>query len=186
MRQSLAPRLIFALLAAWAVFLIARAAPYYLPDLGFLRALLLRFMKEKAPASGAVYALHHHLEMLLKTGLLHLVLAGFGAGPIGAADAAAIREIGRLFVGRAGRIAAAVLAAALTRIDPGLERSHTAAVDGSLFEKMPGFRTSMEEAFIELYGDRAGRIAPALTHDGSGLGAAIIAASATALPGGPA
>jgi tetratricopeptide (TPR) repeat protein len=83
MRQSLAPRLIFALLAAWAVFLIARAAPHYLPDLGFLRALLLRFVKEKTPQAGVVYALHHHLEMLLKTGLLHLVLAGFGAAVVG-------------------------------------------------------------------------------------------------------
>lgn len=114
------------------------------------------------------------------------LLAGMGAGPMGPDDAAAVREIGRLFVGRAAHIAAVALAAALTHIDPGLARSHTAAVDGSLFEKMPGFRTFMGEAFMEIYGDRADRIALALTHDGSGLGAAIIAASALDSPAGPA
>jgi hexokinase len=112
------------------------------------------------------------------------LLAGFGADKTSPDDAAAVREIGRLFVRRAARIAAAALAAAVTRIDPGLEKTHTAAVDGSLFEKMPGFRTSMGEALAELYGDRADRIAPALTHDGSGLGAAIIAAAASAVPPG--
>ena len=114
------------------------------------------------------------------------LLAGLGAGPIGSDDGAAVREIGRLFAGRAARIAATALAAALTRIDPGLERRHAAAVDGSLFEKMPGFRTAMVEAFTELYGDLADRIVLALTHDGSGLGAAIIAASALHSPAGPA
>ncbi len=112
------------------------------------------------------------------------LLAGFGAGGISPDDAAAVREISRLFVRRAARIAAAALAAAVTRIDPGLERSHIAAVDGSLFEKMPGFRTSMGEALAELYGDHADRIATVLTHDGSGLGAAIIAAAASAVPPG--
>ena len=114
------------------------------------------------------------------------LLAGLGAGPTGPVTAAAVREIGRLFVERAARIAAAALAAAVTRIDPGLERSHTAAVDGSLFEKMPGFRKAMGEAFAELYAGRAERINPALTHDGSGLGAAIIAASAPGVAAGPA
>jgi hexokinase len=114
------------------------------------------------------------------------VLAGFGAGSPDPEDAAAVREIGRLFVRRAARIAAAALAAAVIRIDPGLERPHTVAVDGSLFEKMPGFPEAMGEAFAELYGSRPERIVPALTHDGSGLGAAIIAASACGGPAGPA
>jgi hexokinase len=105
-------------------------------------------------------------------------LAALGVPGAGLGDAAAVREIGRLFVRRAARIAAAALAAAVTRIDPGLERSHTVAVDGSLFEKMPGFREGMGEAFSGLFGDRADRLAPVLTHDGSGLGAAIIAAAA--------
>lgn len=107
-------------------------------------------------------------------------LAGLGVPGAGPDDAAAVREIGRLFVRRAARIAAAVLSATMTRIDPGLERAHTVAVDGSLFEKMPGFRAFMAEAFSGLFGVRADRIAPVLTHDGSGLGAAIIAAAAGA------
>jgi hexokinase len=51
---------------------------------------------------------------------------------------------------------------------------------------MPGFRTAMVETFTELYGGLADRIVLALTHDGSGLGAAIIAASALHSPAGPA
>jgi hexokinase len=107
-------------------------------------------------------------------------LDGLDVPSAGPGDAAAVREIGRLFVRRAARIAAAVLAATVIRIDPELERAHTVAVDGSLFEKMPGFQTFMGEAFADLFGVRAGRIAPVLTHDGSGLGAAIIAAAAEA------
>jgi hexokinase len=105
-------------------------------------------------------------------------LADLGVPGAAPGDAAAVREIGRLFVRRAARVAAGVLAAAVTRIDPGLDRTHSVAVDGSLFEKMPGFRDGMGEAFSDLFGDRADRIAPVLTHDGSGLGAAIIAAAA--------
>jgi hexokinase len=105
------------------------------------------------------------------------LLAGLGAVEIDAEDAAAVREIGRMFVRRAARVAAGALAAAVTRHDPELERFHTAAIDGSIFEKMPGFPESMRAAFDELFGARAERIRLALTHDGSGLGAAIIAAS---------
>ena len=105
------------------------------------------------------------------------VLAGLGADGAGRDDAAAVRAIGRTVVLRAARIAAAALAAAVTKNDPGLQAAHTVAVDGSIFEKMPGFRESMRAAFGELFGARAERITLALTHDGSGLGAAIIAAS---------
>jgi hexokinase len=105
-------------------------------------------------------------------------LAAWGVPGAEPGDAAAVREIGRLFIRRAARIAAAVLAATVTRIDPGLERPHTAAVDGSLFEKMPGFRTFMTEAFSDLFAGPGDRIVPVLTPDGSGLGAAIIAAAA--------
>ncbi len=71
----------------------------------------------------------------------------------------------------------------MTKNDPGLQGAHTVAVDGSIFEKMPGFRESMRAAFGELFGVLAERITLALTHDGSGLGAAMIAASTGAYSG---
>ncbi len=108
------------------------------------------------------------------------LLAAAGAPGLPEEDAAAVREIGRLFARRSARIAAAGLAAAVTRRDPGLERAHTAAVDGSLFEKMPGYPDALAEALEGLFPGRSGRIAPVLTRDGSGLGAAVIAAAAAA------
>ncbi len=105
------------------------------------------------------------------------LLAGLGASGTGAGEAVAVRRVGWLVSARAARIAAAVLAAAISKGDPALDRPHTAAVDGSVFEKHPGFKEEMEKTFLELWPERGARIRPALTHDGSGLGAAIIAAS---------
>ncbi len=65
--------------------------------------------------------------------------------------------------------------------DPDLSADHTIAVDGSLFEKYPRFRSRMEGVFRELYGDRASRLNLILTTDGSGFGAAVIAAVASTL-----
>lgn len=81
---------------------------------------------------------------------------------------------------RAGRISAAALAAVLTKIDPRLLRRHTVAIDGSVYEKLPGFSGTMRAALVELFGKRAGRIRIALSKDGSGKGAAIVAAVAQA------
>jgi hexokinase len=107
------------------------------------------------------------------------LLADLGAGTVVEEDARALREIAWIVSDRAARIAASILAATVTKNDPALDRDHTIAVDGSVFEKHPGFRVRMEETFRELYGDRGARIRLELTRDGSGLGAAIIAAVAS-------
>ena len=77
---------------------------------------------------------------------------------------------------RAARISAAAMASVITRMDPALERKHTIAVDGSVFEKHPGFPTRIRAAFKEIFGKKAGRIKLSLTKDASGRGAAILAA----------
>jgi hexokinase len=89
-----------------------------------------------------------------------------------------IQEISSLISTRSARIAATVIAASLLAIDPGLNHSHTAAIDGSLFEKYYRYKERMQEAFAELLGGKASQITTTLTHDGSGVGAAIIAAVA--------
>jgi hexokinase len=110
-------------------------------------------------------------------GVRALLEAGGGV-PVAAEDAAALREICWIVSDRAARIAAAVLAATVSKNDPNLRRPHTIAVDGSVFEKHPGFRERIAEALAEILGDRSVLIRLEQTHDGSGLGAAVIAAVA--------
>jgi hexokinase len=116
---------------------------------------------------------------------VRFLLGEWGERTAGVGDAAKLREISRIVSTRAARLAAAVLAATVTKNDPALDGMHAIAVDGSVFEKHPGFEGGIWETFRELFGDRAERIRLKLTHDGSGLGAAIIAAvSAAETPGG--
>jgi hexokinase len=75
---------------------------------------------------------------------------------------------------------AAAITAVITWLDGGLDTFHTVAIDGSLFRKYPGFRGVMTATLGELLGDRALRTRFAPVHDGSVIGAAIIAAAASA------
>ena len=115
-----------------------------------------------------------------KAEAVRAMLADIGAAGATVEDASELRRIAWIVSNRAARIAAAVLAATVTWIDPDLERDHTIAVDGSVFEKHPGFAAAMNAAFREILGDKSARVRTALTHDGSGLGAAVIAAAAMA------
>lgn len=101
-----------------------------------------------------------------------------GAGKLDLEDRKVIKKICRVVTARGARISAAVLAAVITKIDPGLYRRHTVAMDGSLYEKHPLFAADMKNTLKELLGQGAKRIKITLTKDGSGLGAAIIAAVA--------
>lgn len=92
-------------------------------------------------------------------------------------DAAAL--VCRIVSKRSARIAGAALAAVVTWMDANLERKHTIAIDGSLFEKYPGYPENMRCVLEELFARRADRIALCATSDGSGIGAAIIAAVAS-------
>ena len=93
------------------------------------------------------------------------------------------KRICRIISSRAARISAAAVAAVVTKMDPGLEHKHTVAIDGSVYEKYPGFSRGMKLAMREMLGKKASRIKMALAKDGSGVGAAIIAAAADSLNG---
>lgn len=95
-------------------------------------------------------------------------------------DRMLIKSICSMVSTRAGRISAAALGAVVTKTDPRLSRRHTVAIDGSVYEKLPGFAKTMRSALAELFGPKAGRIKIALSKDGSGKGAAIVAAVAAA------
>jgi len=79
---------------------------------------------------------------------------------------------------RAARISASCIAAIVRKTDSRLSRAHTVAVDGSVFEKHPTFAKNMDEALKEIFGKDASRVKLTLAKDGSGKGAAIIAAVA--------
>ncbi len=91
------------------------------------------------------------------------------------------RNICRIVSGRASRISAAALAAVIMKMDRELSRKHTIAIDGSVFEKYPGFSDRMRSALKEIFGNRSSRVSMVLAKDGSGKGAAIIAAVAGSL-----
>jgi hexokinase len=106
------------------------------------------------------------------------IFTGLSLADVSAADRQAIREIGRIVSTRSARIAGAAIAAVVTWMDTHLEADHTIAIDGSLFEKYPGYRDAMTALLQDLFGDRAARIKLKLVRDGSGIGSAIIGAVA--------
>lgn len=93
-------------------------------------------------------------------------------------DKILLQQLCRIVSARAARLGAAAISAVLTWIDPKLKEVHTVGIDGSLFEKYPGFNTKITDVFEELYGEKAERITLVHSKDGSGKGAAIIAAVA--------
>ena len=98
-------------------------------------------------------------------------------------DKKVVKEVCAIVARRAARITAAVIFAIVTHMDRNIQRYHTVGIDGSLFEKHPFFKKDIQEAMRELsmeaFGDnRCEKISLKLTTDGSGIGAAVIAAMA--------
>lgn len=96
-------------------------------------------------------------------------------------DRRLVKKICGLVSLRASRVSAAAIAAVITKIDPALSGKHTVAIDGALYEKHPHFSDNIRVALKEIFGKKVSRIKTALTKDGSGKGAAIIAAVAESM-----
>jgi hexokinase len=109
------------------------------------------------------------------------VLKGLGIRRSSLYDRQVLKAACGIVSTRAARLSAAALAAVVTKTDPGLSRRHTIAIDGSVYEKHPGFSKRMEGTLHELFGKKASRLTMMLTKDGSGKGAAVIAAVASSL-----
>jgi hexokinase len=91
----------------------------------------------------------------------------------------ALKAVAEAVTARSARLVGATFAGTVTRIDPGLERPHVVAIDGSLYELMPGYDGHIRASLDEILGSGAGKVTTVLAKDGSGLGAAIAAAVAT-------
>lgn len=79
------------------------------------------------------------------------------------------RRLAALVAGRSARLVAATFRGVLAHIDPARKSRHTIAIDGSLYEKMPGYAGMLAAAL---------GTSPVLAKDGSGAGAAVAAALA--------
>lgn len=110
---------------------------------------------------------------LTATGIL---LHGLGVTESTEDDRRNLREL-CLGVGRrSARLVAMSIVATATYVDPDLEREHLVAADGSLFRGFPGYEVDVEFGISELLGNQADRVQVAYVRDGSGLGAAVLAA----------
>ncbi len=87
-----------------------------------------------------------------------------------------IQCLARVIAERSARLVAATFVGTMRQLsgkEP-IKKQHI-AVDGSVYEKMPGAKEYMASAFLELLGEDAGKVDTVLDCGGSGLGAAIAA-----------
>ncbi|MEI6055164.1 MAG: hypothetical protein WCR55_03815 [Lentisphaerota bacterium] len=89
-----------------------------------------------------------------------------------------LKHVSKLISGRSAKLSAAAISAVVLWMDPELKSKHTIGIDGSLFEKYPGYKEMMEEVFEDIFKKNAKQIVCEHARDGSGVGAAIIAAIA--------
>ncbi len=89
------------------------------------------------------------------------------------------RAVAEIVSTRSAHLAAMALAAVLLWQEERLAEDGVVAIDGSLFEKFPGDRETMVAFLEELLGEHARNVHVEDARDGSGVGAAIIAAIAS-------
>lgn len=93
-------------------------------------------------------------------------------------DRATLKTIANLVCTRSARLVAATYLGIIKHIDPNLQHQHNIAIDGSLYEKMPGYATHMQIALDQALDGTEATAITTLTKDGSGIGAAIATAIA--------
>ena len=115
-------------------------------------------------------------DELAGTGML---LKRLGVGTSEPDERRLFKKICQLVAGRSARMVAMSIAATTTYIDPRLESQHVIAVDGSLFRGYPGYQLEAQAGLQEMLGNSSIEQAQvSYVRDGSGIGAAIIAAVA--------
>jgi len=92
----------------------------------------------------------------------------------------AVRRVVESVAGRSAWLVGATFAGILRYLDPGLEREHVVAIDGSLYAHMPFYDAGIRAGLEACLGPGAGRVTTSLIKDGSGIGAAIAALVANA------
>ena len=93
-------------------------------------------------------------------------------------DRKVLKTIATLICTRSARLVAATYLGIIKHIDPMLQYNHNIAIDGSLYEKMPGYAQDIQLALDQGLAGTAAKATTGLTKDGSGIGAAIATAIA--------
>ena len=107
-----------------------------------------------------------------------MLLRSLGVSDSALDDRRRLREISAAVAHRSARLVASTIAATATYIDPNLENDHIVAADGSVIRGYPGYQTEVQSGLRDILGPRADRIRLIYLRDGSGLGAAVVAAVA--------
>ncbi|WP_054696992.1 hypothetical protein [Syntrophomonas palmitatica] len=97
-------------------------------------------------------------------------------------DLRLIKDVGELVVNRSAQLIAASFAGILVYIDPALQHEHTIAIDGSVYENMPGFAENLQKNLYQILNVPSGQISLRLCKDGSSIGTAIAAAMIAQTP----
>ncbi len=90
-------------------------------------------------------------------------------------DVKIVLDFASLIVKRAAQLVASTYLGTLMHLDPELMKEQTIGIDGSIYEKMPGFHDAIKQALKEMTGAKADKIQLKLVKDGSGAGAAVAA-----------
>ena len=106
------------------------------------------------------------------------LLAELGIKDTSIEDRKIVKQITEAIFLRSARVSAAAIAAVIKKQKIKLTKPVVIAIDGSLFEKASYYAGRMREFFREEFGSSASRIRLVLSKDGSGVGAAILAAVA--------
>ena len=113
-----------------------------------------------------------------KSEVVRIVSGRVGKEP-DAAECADIQKLAKVILTRSVRLVTATFVGILWQLagEGKLGRQHI-AVDGSVYEKMPGAKEGIMATLQELLGEDAAEVDTILDNGGSGLGAAIAAAMA--------
>ena len=111
---------------------------------------------------------------------LDTMVPHFGGSSI--EDRKIVKQAADLVLTRSARIFVSAVSAILTESDFELSQKHRVAIDGSVFDAV--YKVKVREAAAELWGSKAQNIEFVEAKDGSGVGAAIIAAIASSQAGG--
>jgi hexokinase len=90
-------------------------------------------------------------------------------------DLETIKYIASCIANRSADLIAGTFIGIIRHIDPALNSPHTIAIDGSLYENLPGFTKRIERRINEALSNKQAPIELSFVKDGSGIGAAIAA-----------
>lgn len=93
-------------------------------------------------------------------------------------DRKLLKRVCTIVSNRAATLSSVAISAVISWMDPQLQKNHTIAIDGSLYEKYPHFKNTILHTLGLIYKDNSEKIKLSLAKDGSGIGVAIVASVA--------